>query len=1065
MPMRLSPALLLCALALPLGAAEPAPPVIPTPAATDAPEAPKTESAAISPELLRDQLPKSPAITVADGTLTWDDGKGVRLPFALVACGQGNPWLETAIGRLAVDRKLLSEDHQGIIAQVPALIARAKAAGLSGEGFTVREGILTGIHLRADKTLVLSEGVATKVDVEAEKRDAERERLEEAVKAVETTLPKTKLDDLGRKTVLDVLGRLTAEDGKQAVDEVAPSFARRVVRCAWLDAFLGGHEQSQQLVAAINTSNRFLPTVRFEGNGIRLAEVKNAFGQGGWILTTPTRSAYTRLHAEPLYHWAMQPMNLVVELPAGADPTTFPDIGVDPVGAKLFRNGQQILSWTRGGAFTVDRALWREAVPDDRRRQGVDHNATTDFMPPHVVISGFDGDVAGIATTNGWLAAPKSGTADAERFLGEAAQELPDAAHLDLIGEYLLTYVYDSPDSRFPTLIGNKQIKGDIHQTAAQTLATATGGVVRGDCDDLAELYEVIAKRQGRTAIVLALPQHAATAWAEKQTDGKWHVFVLQTGPAVEFTDALLPKALEAAYKSFGASETFDPNGLSLLLRFSEENTRSSWRLSYRIFAEPDYYKTMVDVQKDWHYQTYQRGIQSMKDLIAKGDQDTANYRELSGLYSFTGQYQLAAEYHQMALDRTEEPEGKFLMAIELLGHLFESKQEAKAKALAKDLIEVQFPRLKAKMGPSAWSSGMELVAVLEGHHALDLALQAQEVLLIEPLSEQNGALAEKIEQLAGYVQSPKFNQQTWENSGQFLELRNLTAQYAGICIGLVAEAGPNRLAHEEGLRGAARAAEIWLTHLAFHDVDEPGEAPLRYASAGRYYAAILGRERFDQLLAAAPLPSDKDVTGMDHTHRIGGLAQLPLDLPWIRLSVPYWLGRMQELFARDHMTIDRAEVARLAQALDEAYTVGTKLGLEHPQIEFTAHLGKLIAALMANDLDGVKARLQYVAEKNDKRLRDDTAQWIGDAARFIPIEQFRSVIDAWGEIVGGGTQDNAKQKYYWIAWRAALGGATQHALLTASVAAARYRNDAAFDEEQKFMQTLFEPTAAPAAK
>jgi hypothetical protein len=1065
MPMRLSPALLLCALALPLGAAETVPPAAAVTAATDAPEVPKSEPSAISPDLLREALPKSTALVSADGKLWWDDGKGTKLPFALVACGQGNPWLDTPIGRLAVDRKLLTDDHVSVIAQVMPLVNLAKAAGLSADGFTVREGILTGIHLRSDQTLVLNEGVATKVDSEPPKRVAEREQLDTAVKEVEAVLPTTQLDDLGRKTVIDVLDRLNSEDGKQAVDEVAPSFARRIVRFDWLDVFLNGHDKAKSLVTAINTANRFLPTVRFEGKGIRLAEVQNAFGQGGWILTTPTRSAYTRLHAEPLYHWAMQPMNLVVELPVSADPTTFPDIGVEPLGAKLYRNGQQIVSWTNGGAFQVDKALWREAVPDDRHRQGVDRNATTDFMPPHIVISGFDGDVAGIATAGGWLAAPKAEPKDYERFLSQAAAQLPDAAHLDLIGEYILTYCYDSPDSRFPWLIGTKQIKGDIHQTAAQTLATATGGVVRGDCDDLAELYEVIARRQGRTSIVLALPQHAAASWAEKQTDGKWHVFVLQTGPAVEFTDAALPKALEAAYKSFGASETFDPNGLSLLLRFSDENTRSSWRLSYRIFAEPDYYKTMVEVQKDWHYQTYQRGIQTMKDLIAKGDQDTANYRELSGLYSFTGQYQLAAEYHQKALDLTEEPEGKFLMGIELLGHLFASKQDAKAKDLAKDLLEVQFPRIKAKMGPSAWSSGMELVAVLEGHHALDLALQAQETMLIEPLSDQYGSLAEKIEQLAGYVQSPKYNQQTWENSSQFLELRNLTAQYAGICIGLVAEAGPDRLAHEETLRSAAHAAEIWLTHLAFHDVEEPGEAPMRYASAGRYYATILGRERFDQILATAALPTDKDVTGMDHTNRIGGLAQLALDLPWIRLSVPYWLGRLQELFARDHQTIDRVEVARLASALDEAYAVGTKLGIEDPQIEFDAHLGKLIAALMANDLATVKRRLQYVAEKNDKRLRDDTAQWIGDIARFIPIEQFGSVIDAWGDIVGGGKQDNAKQKYFWIAWRAALGGATQHALLAASMAATRYRTDAAFDEEQKFMQTLFEPTATPTAK
>ena len=1024
----------------------------------DGPAAPVVENATISVALLQEQLPKSSAVVLQDGKLWWDDSKGARFAIALVDAAQGNPTIETDFGRLAVDRKLMAEGRSDVIAQVVPLVAVARAAGLKADGFTVREGILTGIHLRSDQALVLPEGVATKVAGDPPKRIAERESLDKSVAGLLEALPSTKLDDLGRKTVEDVLKRVDSEDGKQPIDEVSPSFARRVVRFGWLDQFLGGHDKAAKLVADINTSNRFLPTVRFAGKGILLAEVKNAFDQGGWVLTTPTRSAYTRLHAEPLYHWGMQPMNLVVDLPAGADPTTFPDIGVEPKGARLFRNGQQVAAWTKAGGFTVDHALWREAVPDDRHHQGVDHNATTDFMPPHIVVSGFDGDVAGIATEGGWLAAPTAETRDAERFLRDASTQLPDAAHLDLVGEYLLTYVYDSPDSRFPQLIGNKQIKGDIHQTAVQTLATATGGVVRGDCDDLAELYQTLAERQGRTAIVLALPQHAANAWAEKQNDGRWHVFVLQTGPALEFTDASLPKALEAAYKSFGASEAFDPNGLGLLLRFSKENTRSSWRLSYRIFAEPDYAKTMIDVQKDWHFETYQRGINSMKELIAKGDTDTANYRELSGLYSFTGQYAEAVAAHRIALDKTTEPEGRFLMSIELLGHLFSAKQDAAAKALAKDLIDVQFPKVKGRLGPSSWSSGMELVAVLEGHHQIELAVQALDAILLTPLNEQSGSLADKVEQLAGFVQSPKFNQQMWENSSQMMELRGLTSQYAGTCIGLLSEAGPARLADDESLRSAARGAELWLTHLAFHDVDEPGEAPMRYATAGRYYTAILGQERFDQMLAAAVVPTDG---GADHTHRIGGLAQLPIDLPWIRISVPYWVGRLQELNGKEHDQIDREQVARLAKGMEEAATVSAKLGIEHPQIEFSLHLGRLIVALLTQDEAAVKARLQYVHEKDDKRLRDDTAQWIGDCAKFMPIEWFGKVVGLWDQ-----DPERNKQKYLWIAWRAALGGATQHALLAAKVAADRFTDDAAFAEEYRFMSSLYEPAkdAAPAS-
>ena len=72
-------------------------------------------------------------------------------------------------------------------------------------------------------------------------------------------------------------------------------------------------------------------------------------------------------------------------------------------------------------------------------------------MPPHVVLTALNGDIVRLYTAHGVLHPPKDGTTqDAERFLAEAAKSLPDPAHLDLIGQYVLSYVYDSPDSRFP---------------------------------------------------------------------------------------------------------------------------------------------------------------------------------------------------------------------------------------------------------------------------------------------------------------------------------------------------------------------------------------------------------------------------------------------------------------------------------------------------------------------------------------------------------------------------------------------------------------------------------------
>ena len=90
-------------------------------------------------------------------------------------------------------------------------MATAKAAGLKSDGFTVREGILTGIHLRSEPQIVLPEGVLTKTDAPVAKRVAEREALGTAVQGAVAALADTKLDDLGRKCVEDVLKRIDSE--------------------------------------------------------------------------------------------------------------------------------------------------------------------------------------------------------------------------------------------------------------------------------------------------------------------------------------------------------------------------------------------------------------------------------------------------------------------------------------------------------------------------------------------------------------------------------------------------------------------------------------------------------------------------------------------------------------------------------------------------------------------------------------------------------------------------------------------------------------------------------------
>ncbi|MBA2479227.1 MAG: hypothetical protein H0V44_01090 [Planctomycetes bacterium] len=1002
----------------------------------------------ISVEQLLKQLPSSATVVQRDEQVFWDDGKGHSFRFAPVIFSD-RPVIETSIGRIAVMRKLIDEGRFDAIATLPALIARAQGAGIQGSDLVLSEGMMTGIHLRSAGVIVLDEGVLKKVDLPPSDRTSQRQRIADAVAVLIKALPGTGLDDLGRRTVVDMLQRMADDKNPSDLDEVTPGFARRVARFRWVEGVFGSThaEAAAELVSAIADAERFLPTVSYEdvseARALRLAEVHDAFGNGGWALSTPTRSAFTRAHTQPMYYPQLPEMSVVVDLPAGADPCVSPQ---SITGARLFHGGHLLASWKPETGFQADLEAWRKVVTTHGK--GIGKNAVTDFLPPHLVIAGLDGDIDRVVTAGGELKPPRNGSAvEAERFLIDCAKTLPDAAHLDLVGEYLFAYVYDSPDSRHPFLIGNKRDKGDIHQTSVQTISAVTGGMMRGDCDDLAELYQAIAERQGRTAHVISLPAHAACCWAEKQDDGAWHVFILQTGPAVEFADRTLADALAKSYKSFDDSETFDPNGLSLSLRFSEENTRSHWRLSWRIFAEPEYARVMIDVQKDWHFQTYQRGIAKMLRRIAEGDDDNANFRELSGLYTSTGQYDLAAEHHRRAIEQTRDPLSRLYENIELVGQLFQGKHDSEARALAKDIIEKQIPEHRDKLGVSVVQVGAELCGVLRDH-ANDLTVKTIRTCML-------GFMSTRIVHIGNWLNSPEFNQEAWEMSSEFQKWRRLTQLFAATGIAALEEAGQDALPLDDTLQGVAKSVQEWLNNIAFRDLDEPDEAMMRYASAGAYYAAILGQERFTALLEKAEVPKSGE---HDHLQRIGGLAQLNLDLPWIRISVPFWSERITELFERHRETLDRQEVARMGRHIETAYAVGTKLGIEHPIIDHQYHLARLIVALVAQDADVVRERLHLVAEKDDKRLRDASAQWLGDAARFLPLDWYKQVLGIWKDEL------NYKPKYFLIAWRAALNHAPRHALMVGEMAATEFKDDPAFIEEYDFMKTVLEQPAKDAA-
>ena len=1002
--------------------------------ATIAAETVATPSTAVpaAAELLAG-LPTVAELSRQGERVVWQ-GAGVTL--AVVAATGGDLVVDSAVGRVVVPRRLIAERQVAAVAHLPELAEEARTAGLAGRALSFQDGMLTGPSLRSADVVVVAQGVLRKEAAPAADAAA-GERVASAVEHLRACLEGTGLDAIGQHALDDLLDHLARRDGGQAIDEIAPSFARRVVRHGWLRQWFrdaAGTSAVGAVEQAVAAAERPLPVTVFVGDGHRLEEVADAFGRGGWVWYRGDRVLYARAEPAPEYIGRVPALMTVIELPAGADPAAG---AAQALAARLFADQRVIAAWSAADGFHAEPARWRKAVPE------IGGEVTADAIPPHLLITDLHGDVAGLAVQRGLLRpAVDDSKAAAERFLADAGSLLPDAAHLDLIGEYLFTYVYPSPDSKHPGLMGNKQAKGNVQQTVWQTCANVSGGLMHGDCADIAELYHTITAAQGHNPIVIGLPEHAACAWAEQQAD-LWHVHVLQTGPPLAFSDAQLPDCLRKAYKSFDPSMVFDPDQVPLLLRFSGEVSRSSWALSWRIFRDPAYCATMIEVQRAWHFQTYQRGITTMEKLIASGDRDNANYRELAGLASVTGQYDLAVSHHRQAMALTSDAESRLTMSVELVGHLLNARRSDEAAALASEILDRQLPALKDGLGDSLPHIGIDLALAClnqQGGPAL-------RPLAVRALADVAGPqIDQTLTALTQFLAAANFNREVWDNSTEMRSQRTLVSDDVAAIVALIAEGKPADLPGDARLRALMATAQRWLDGLAFHDIEEDSAVMARYALAGDWYGAVLGEAEFDRRLSAAGKPADATI---DHGQRLAGAAQMERDLPWIRASVPYWFGRLAMLFRRDRPTLDPAQVARLAASLDEARRTTAALGLSEPWGEDRALLGAGIAALVARDEAGLRQVLRRVAAAQTKELRDDAAQWLGDAARFLPPEWYARVLQAWVDEV------DYKPKYFWIAWRAVLGDAPQQALMAAKLAAERFRDDPTFSEEYAFMRRL----------
>lgn len=987
-----------------------------------------------------------PLVTMDGTQLRWganDEHDGI----ILTAIEGSNFLTPSSIGSIAIPLRLVEEADPSLPAAAQQLIATADAAGVEMPALTLERHALTGPRLRGDRVLVTSRGVLSQVKADSAQRGEDILAISQATQALADVLPSSDLSSHARLALSDLLSKLDQPDSDPVSDEANPAYARRVIADHFLPRFLPSlGAPNNTLTDAVIQGTKLLPYERYEGpDGSSITRYADAWGEGSQVWQHPQGTHYAAPAPLPMYHWPLQRTDgfqqatVVIDLGAGADPINQPDFDqID--GARLYHQGRLLASWNKSDGFDADLDVWRSVVVADGPR--LDDDIVDNYMPPHIVVSDGRGHIHHIISEHGVLQPPADGSrAEAIRFMDQAAVTLPDAAHLDLISQYLFKYVYDSPDPTIPLLLGNREVKSDIHQTAFETLSTTVGGVCRGDCDDLSELVEHIVDRQGKLSHVISLPGHAALAWAEEFNE-QWHVFVLQTGPTLQFSAPRLQDALRATYQSFDASESFDPNAIGLLLRFSGENTRSPWRLSYRIFSDREYAETMIDVQKDWHYQTYLQGINKMLALIADGDEDTANYREMSGLYSFTGQYDKAVKYHRMAMERTDEPESVLLMAIELLIHLDGAERSDELAAVATDILDVQIPALRDELGQSMLQVGLQLAGSLGRYDQSELAARA----LRDTIGTTLGQAAQNI---ARWSQN-NFNAEAWMHNPQLRMLDRILSWHSRVLIPLI----------EANAEGAITAAvpefnhflqvdEIYRRYIAFNGSDG-GEIAQSYALQGRHLQARWGRETLLTRLAESELPLEP----INHRERrIESDLLTARDLQWIKASVPFWSNLVLESLENireEALTPEQAQA--ILPQLEAAIAAAEALKVNDPRTDYQAHYAKLIIAMISQDQDALHERLSHVARQKDKRLTDNTAMYMGDVAYALDSEWFTTAVEMWRDIV------DHKPKYLWIAWRAALNHAPDKALIAARISAERFKDDQAFVDEYEFMQELLKP-------
>lgn len=829
-------------------------------------------------------------------------------------------------------------------------------------------------------------------------------------------------------------------------DEDVPdeAFVRRYLAHGELRSILKSSTLCARLEEKLRTQQRARPARAWRGNGRSYVELTNDFGDGARVLHERDRTVVVSSLA--LDFDEVVDCSIAVELPPRGD---LLDLGRARA-ATLYHEGKVTLRWKQGESLSVvDPDRWHEITRPSRRE-------LRGWLPPHIPLMNLEGRLHGLVTRHGICTAPgieHTGSA----WIEHAARMLPDAWHLDLIRVWFFEYIYDSPDPRYPRIPGTEYIHGDIHQTTRQTLATSLDGFVRGDCDDLAELFQEIHLAQGKLGHILSVPGHAAYGFCEKQ--GRlWYAQALHTYEPVRFRARSLDAAVQRLYKFFDPGSKTETAQLPILLRFAGENQRDTWRLGARIFEDAEYARVMTSLQRDWHYHAFARAADVMKTRIESGDSSIPDRLEYAGLLERSGQWKKAARQLETIAQDFADPECE--VALRRVATLFEAGEVEAAYAVVDALRKDALPRLKRAgigyFGP-VFILANALLELDGGPRAIETCLSI--------CSNELSALRKGFRVTAGWLTSRSFDSEMWHYSPFHEDMRQGQRMWVALATQLLDTIDEDDPIWRGRRAMFAREVETWIQKILPWDLDERDELLERMALVGDYLASI-GVPEFEARVDRADTPKQSAVPATSaeddapRKRRKPWKQELDRDLRWLKICLPWHLTRFERT-VREAVRARRKSlpssptgvVDRLAPTLRRVEIAWPEVRARYPGAAAWYRAGveasRYQVALLRGDVDAQRAILGRVKEAGDKFLVDETIASIGDLAPLLDRERFATGLSVFADVL------DYRPLWFHIVWTAYRSGAASRARQAADFACERHAGDTIFRAERSALLGL----------